>query len=131
MMQELIQHCDVIEECQLKAAISNTYARKKLFKRLSHADQDREGRQLLESGDSAAAFFDLNSLRSHSKRRNTKVGSVAGRAALAACRVRLVASLAQVVPFQGWGGMVAQPALMRLIRAAATSWCWWQGRRRL
>lgn len=71
--QELIQHCDVIEEFQLKAAITNTYKRKKAFKRLSHADQDREGKQLLETGDSAAAFFDLNSLRSHSKRRTTKV----------------------------------------------------------
>jgi len=73
--QELIQHCEVVKEAQLKAIITNTYKRKKAFKHLSHADQDREGQQLRETGASAAAFFDINSLRqTSSKRRHSKVG---------------------------------------------------------
>jgi hypothetical protein len=73
-LQELIQHCEVVTEAQLKAAITKTYRRKREFRKLSEADQDRAGRQLMEAGDSAAAFFDINSLRStSSKRRATKV----------------------------------------------------------
>jgi hypothetical protein len=69
----------VVTEAQLKAAITKTYKRKKEFKKLSQADQDRAGRQLIETGDSAAAFFDINSLRStSSKRRNTKVSPESG-----------------------------------------------------
>jgi hypothetical protein len=75
--QELIQHTEVVKEADLKKAITNTYKRKKAFKRLSHADQDRAGRKLVETGDSAAAFFDLNALRqTSSKRRNSKVSGI-------------------------------------------------------
>lgn len=74
--QELISHCEVVKEVDLKAVLNKTYKRKKAFKRLSHAEQDREGRVLIETGSgSAAAFFDLNSLRkTSSKRRHTRVG---------------------------------------------------------
>lgn len=73
--QELISHCEVVKEADLKAVLTKTYRRKKAFKRLSHAEQDREGWVLIETGSgSAAAFFDLNSLRkTSSKRRHSQV----------------------------------------------------------
>lgn len=87
--QELISHCEVVKEVDLKAVLNKTYKRKKAFKRLSHAEQDREGRVLIETGSgSAAAFFDLNSLRkTSSKRRHTRVGDArtSGGAAWSVC----------------------------------------------
>lgn len=64
----------MVTEAQLKAAVRNVTRRKRAFKRLTEADQDREGRKLLDTHDSAAAFFDQNSLRKTSNKRAGKVG---------------------------------------------------------
>lgn len=63
----------MVKEAQLKAVVKGSYKRKKAFKRLTEAEQDAAGRQLMHTGDSAAAFFDLNALRKTSKRRGTQV----------------------------------------------------------
>eukprot|EP00878_Enallax_costatus_P025675 GHUV01027494.1.p1 GENE.GHUV01027494.1~~GHUV01027494.1.p1 ORF type:complete len:397 (+),score=107.32 GHUV01027494.1:402-1592(+) len=70
--KELITLCDVVQESQLKAVVKQAYRRRRAFRKLSEADQDESARQLIQNGDSAAAFFDLNALRRTGKRRGTK-----------------------------------------------------------
>jgi hypothetical protein len=78
--QELITKCTVVTEKALKAAIIKTTARKRAFKRLTAAQQDAAAEQLLgDSGDSAAAFFDLLGLRRTGRNRVTQVSGCTTR----------------------------------------------------
>lgn len=71
--QELITKCDVVSESSLKLAIKNVYKRKRAFKRMTEAAKDDAGRELLQTGSSTAAFFDLLTLRKAAKNRSTQV----------------------------------------------------------
>jgi hypothetical protein len=73
-LQELTTKCTVVAEKALKAAIFRTTARKRAFKRLTAAEQEAAAAELLgDSGDSAAAFFDLLALRRTGRNRAKQV----------------------------------------------------------